>query len=91
MCELGCFSFAGRLAFDPTCELFEDAGPGAGSIKERAQLLVTFAVALQLAMLQLNKGGSRPFGGEADLDFAGLGHVGVELPIRAVVAGSYMP
>src|SRR5246127_1378092 len=69
----------------------ENAGPGARSIEEGAQLLIALTMAVQLAVLQLDERGSRSRGREANLDFAGLGHVRVELPFRLIVSGTNMP
>src|ERR1700744_2506740 len=46
---------------------------------------------LQLAVLQLDQGGFRSFGGKANLDFTRLGHVRVAGPIRLIVAWANVP
>src|SRR5712664_165073 len=69
----------------------QNAGPSARSIEEGAQLLIALAMALQLAVLQLDKGRSRSFSCKSNLDFTRLGHVRVELPFRLIVSRTNMP
>src|ERR1700680_194233 len=69
----------------------QNVAPGAWAVKDRAQLLVALAVALEFAVLQLDKGRSRSLGREADFVFTGLRGVRVGLPIRLIVAWTNMP
>src|ERR1700692_4907087 len=69
----------------------QNVAPGARSIEDGAQLLIALAMALQLAVLQLDKGRSRSLGRKSDFDFTGLGRIRVGLPIRLIVAGANMP
>src|SRR6202022_4956309 len=69
----------------------QNAGPGARSVEDRAQLLIALALALQLAVLQLDKGRSQSLGRESNLHFTRLGHVRVGLPIRLIVSRTNMP
>src|SRR5579871_6684607 len=68
-------------------ELYKGEAPGVRGVQHLAEFFVAFAVTLDCAVLKFDEGSGGAFFGEADVDFAGFGEVGIELPVGAEVPG----
>ena len=70
------------------CEQDEEASPSAfGVVDGFAHTGAGSAVALDVAVLELDEGGAVVGGGEADLDLAAFGELGLELPVGVDLPG----
>src|SRR5580658_8063512 len=69
----------------------QNAAPCAWAVEEDTQLLVAFAVTLQLAVFKLDQRASRSIRSESNFDFAGPGGIRVTDPVRRIMPGANMP
>ena len=69
----------------------EDAHPGVGVHRRGQELLVTFAVALEAAMFEVDEGRCGALGDKTNFDFAGFVGIGIELPVLLLISGAEVP